>query len=409
MPRIIFLNRYFYPDHSATSQILSDLAFHLAAFGREVHVITSRQRYDDPGSKLPARESSAGLEIHRVASTRFGRSGLVGRALDYASFYVCAWRALLALARRDDIIVAKTDPPLLSILGARVARRTGAHLINWLQDLYPEVAAELGVPFFGGIFGRLLTGERDRSLLAADANVVLGERMAARVAACGVPAERIAAIGNWTDDEQIVPVAHADNPLRKKWGLADKFVVGYSGNLGRAYEFETVLGAAGKLRGDTSIAFLFIGGGKQFDDLAARVAARGLTSSFHFVPYQDRATLKYSLGVPDLHWVSLKSALEGLLFPSKLYGILAAGRPVIAITAKTGEIATLIEGHGCGVTVEPGDSGALSKAIAALARDAKRRDDMGRRARALLEANFSRARALARWQVLIEKIGAATP
>ena len=406
MPRIIFLNRYFYPDHSATSQLVTDLAFHLAAGGREVHVVTSRQRYDEPGSELAANESAGGVEIHRVVSTRFGRSGLIGRALDYASFYASAWRALRTLARPGDIIVAKTDPPLLSILGAKAARRRKTHLINWLQDLYPEVAVELGVPLIG-VLGPALTGMRDRSLAAADANVVLGERMAARVAARGVPAERIKIIANWADDEQIVPVAATENPLRKKWGLGDKFVVGYSGNLGRAYEFETLLGAAEKLRGDSRIGFLFIGGGKQFDAVAARVNERGLSSAFHFLPYQDRAALKYSLGVPDVHWVSLKPALEGLLFPSKLYGILAAGRPVIAVSARNGEIAALVERHDCGIAVEPGNAEGLAGAIIALAQDDRRRDDMGRRARALLETEFSRTRALSRWQKLIEKVGGA--
>ena len=405
MPRIIFLNRYFYPDYSATSQLVSDLAFHFAAGGREVHVVTSRQRYDDPGSELTARENVSGVEIHRVASTRFGRGGLVGRSFDYASFYYSAWRALRTLVQPGDIIIAKTDPPLLSILGAKAARRGKAHLINWLQDLYPEVAIELGVPLLGGFRGRLLAGMRDRSLAAADANIVLGARMAERIAARGVPAARIQIIANWADDEQIVPVEPADNVLRKKWGLADKFVVGYSGNLGRAYEFETLLGAAEKLRDNTRIAFLFVGGGKQFDDLAAQVTARALKPSFHFLPYQDRAALKYSLGVPDVHWISLKPSLEGLLFPSKLYGILAAGRPVVAVTAKNGEIAALVERHGCGIAVEPGDAEALAAAIATLAQDAKRCADLGRRARALLEANFSRRHAFEQWDGLIEKVG----
>ena len=145
MKRLFFLNRYFYPDHSATSQLFSDLAFHLAASGRRVHVITSQQRYDDPGSRLPAEETVNGVHVSRVPTTQFGRSGLAGRGLDYLSFYASAWRLLPKLLEQDDILVAMTDPPLVSIVAMRAAQRRGAHLVNWLQDIYPEVAVQLGI------------------------------------------------------------------------------------------------------------------------------------------------------------------------------------------------------------------------------------------------------------------------
>jgi colanic acid biosynthesis glycosyl transferase WcaI len=145
--RVIFVNRYFFPDHSATSRILSDLAFALAESGRAVCVVTSRQRYDDPQAQLPAEEKIRGVDIHRVSTARFGRSTLWGRGIDYLTFYAGAGRAIRSLARPGDIVVAKTDPPLLSVVAMRAARKAEARGINWLQDLYPEVAIELGVPF----------------------------------------------------------------------------------------------------------------------------------------------------------------------------------------------------------------------------------------------------------------------
>src|SRR5258708_21640000 len=150
MKRIIFLNRFFFPDHSATSQIVSSLAFRLAASGRHTHAIPSHQLYDDPQARLPAREPLSGVEVHRVATTQYGRSALFGRGIDYLSFYTSLWRCVLALADRGDVIVAKTDPPLLSILAMRASRRRGAHLVNWLQDLYPGLAVQLGIPLLGG-------------------------------------------------------------------------------------------------------------------------------------------------------------------------------------------------------------------------------------------------------------------
>src|ERR1700687_2917404 len=146
MARLIFVNRYFFPDHSATSQILSDLTFHLAAAGGDVHVIASRQIYDEPKVALPANETINGVNVHCVASTRFGRASLPGRVLDYLSFYRSVRGCLSAIARAGDTVVAKTDPPMLSVAVAPTARRCGAGLINWLQDIYPETATVLRVP-----------------------------------------------------------------------------------------------------------------------------------------------------------------------------------------------------------------------------------------------------------------------
>src|SRR5512140_1118252 len=162
--RIIFLNRYFYPDHSATSQMLSDLAFFLAGAGHEVCVVTSRQRYDDAGAVLPARERIDGVEVHRVRTTRFGRDNLVGRAADYATFYLAAGWRLWRIARVGDVVVAKTDPPLISVVASVVARWRRAPLVNWVQDVFPEVAEALGVRALKGPQAALLRWLRNRAL-----------------------------------------------------------------------------------------------------------------------------------------------------------------------------------------------------------------------------------------------------
>ena len=175
--KLIFVNRYFHPDISATSQMLSGLAFHLAGKGAEVHVITSRQRYDDPAAALSSSELVRGVQVHRVPTSRFGRGNLLGRVLDYASFYLSASLKLASLATRGDIVIAKTDPPLISVPAMLVARLRGAQLVNWLQDLFPEVAERAGLRL-GGIAG-LARAARNLSLRKAAANVVLGERVPA--------------------------------------------------------------------------------------------------------------------------------------------------------------------------------------------------------------------------------------
>jgi glycosyltransferase involved in cell wall biosynthesis len=404
MRRLIFVNRFFFPDHSATSQILSDLAFHLAGTGREVHIVTSSQIYDAPKAALPDYEIINDVRVHRLSSTRFGRSALLGRSIDYLSFYRSVWHCLMGLTRQGDLLVAKTDPPLVSLVVLPVARRKAAGLINWLQDLYPELAVELGVPFMRGPLAAGLSAFRNRSLRAAEATVVVGHLMGQKVEALGIPPARIHVIPNWCDDLAIQPVAQTNNPLRQTWGLDGKFVFGYSGNLGRAHEFDTLLGAAERLRDEARIVFVMIGGGKRFDELARAVEQRALAGSFRFMPYQERKMLAYSLGVPDVHWLSLNPKLEGLIVPSKFYGIAAAGKPILVIADKDGELARLVQAHGCGVVIEPGDATALVGALLRLASEPGAIREMGLRARQMLDAHFTRQKAFERWRGLLDEL-----
>jgi colanic acid biosynthesis glycosyl transferase WcaI len=313
--RVIFLNRFFYPDLSSTSQLLSDLTHDLARAGAGVAVITSRLKYDDPQARLPRREQVHGVDVYRVFSSAFGRRNLLGRAADLASFYIAAFAQLLTLAGRGDLIIAKTDPPLLSILVHAAGVMKGARFMNWLQDIYPEVASALGVRGLSGMAGRSLIAWRNASLRAAQVNVVLGQRMARHLRDAGISPDRIRIIPNWSDEQAITPMHHAANPLRVSWGLKGKFVVGYSGNLGRAHEWETMLGAARTLKNDPTIAFLMIGDGHHMAALRAAAERERLTNIL-FQPYQPTEALAASLSAADVHWISLNAELEGLVFPS---------------------------------------------------------------------------------------------
>lgn len=358
------MNRYFQPDHSATSQIASDLAFHLASRGFAVAAITSRQRYDDARARLPPRDSWNGVEIRRVWSTRFGRAGLAGRAVDYLTFYASAFFAMRR--ERGAVIIAMTDPPMLSVLAALASKR----VVNWLQDLFPEVAESLGIKA-----PKVLRRLRDWSLRRAKANVVLGELMAARV-----PNPTI--IHNWAD-ANLRPIATHNQ----------QFVVGYSGNLGRAHEFSTILGAMREL---PDVHFVFTGGGAQLEHVRREAGANA-----EFRPYAPRELLSESLSSADAHLVSLQPSLEGLIVPSKFYGILAVARPVIFIGARDGEVARIIREHRCGVVVEPGDVEGLKRAIREVAGD----PEMGRRGRELYLARFAPSHAFDAWERVLENAG----
>jgi len=399
--KVVFVNRYFYPDQSATSQMLTDLANGLAARGADVHVVCSRQLYDDPATRLAADETIFGVHVHRVATTRFGRGRLAGRAMDYASFYATCAFMLFRLLRRGDALVAKTDPPLLSLLAAPIAKIKRAALINWQQDVFPEVASQLGANPLPMGLDRLLRRMRDASLRSAKMNVLIGGRMREYLASRGIPESKLCVIENWADAEAIQPKPATASALRARLGLADRFVVCYSGNLGRAHEFETLLGAARALGEESPFIFLIIGNGAKMGSLKQAVAEHGL-ENFRFLPYQPRETLEDSLAAADVHLVSLLPALEGLIVPSKVYGILAAGRPLIFIGDDDGDVGQVVKRAQCGRVVSVGDSEALSDALRNLQAEPERLAHMGVRARQLLCEEYSLERAVERWMALIE-------
>jgi glycosyltransferase involved in cell wall biosynthesis len=392
--------------------LLSDVAFQLAERGRDIAVVTSQQTYEAADARLPARERTRGVDIWRVRTSERGRGELVGRSLDYLTFYLGAMWRVLSLARRGDVIVAKTDPPLLSVAIAPLAWIKGAKLVNWLQDVFPEVAAELEV---GAGAGRAafagMKRLRNWSLRGACMNVVVGDGMAARLRAEGVPADRIMVIPNWSDGALISPLVARDTALRHEWAPDASFVVAYAGNLGRAHDIETIVKALALLRerargGDSraaGVVFVLVGGGAQRAEFEQEIARHGLTN-VRLHPYQPRARLAETLGMADAHLVSLNPKLEGLIVPSKFYGIAAAGRPTIFIGAADGEIANILAELRCGMTIAPGNAEALVARVLELAGDPALRAELGTRARLAFEERWDRSTALARWDELFAAI-----
>ncbi len=404
MSRIVFVNRFFFPDHSATSQLLSDLAFSCAAAGHEVQVIAGRKAYGSAQKTLSPHEVVKGVRIDRVGSRRQWASGLAGRALDYVAFYAAAFFAMRRLGVAGSTIVVKTDPPLLSVVAAVALRGRRVTLVHWLQDVYPEVARELGIPLMRGPLGALLARMRDWSLRQAAMNVVVGQRMRSRIVGLGVEPEKTRVIANWIDETAIAPVPRASNPLRAAWGLDRSFVVGYSGNLGRAHEAQTLLEAAVRLKHRAGLCFLFIGGGFNLARLKSEAQARGVAALFQFQPYQSETQLSQSLSAPDAHWISLRPELEGLIVPSKVYGIAAVGRPIIAVVDAKGEVADLVRRYDCGVQVQPGDVEALVAVIQSLIDAPAQAQVWGDNARAMLDRDFSRRAALKDWADVLEGV-----
>jgi colanic acid biosynthesis glycosyl transferase WcaI len=393
--KVVFVNRFFHPDLAPTGQHAADVAFDLAAAGYQVHAVSSRLAYDGSGPGYVPEETVRGVQVHRVWTTGFGRGSLAGRALDYLSFYSSAFFALAKILERDDIVVAKTDPPLISVVAALAAWLRGARLVNWLQDVFPEAAARSGMRLLAGPIGAIARVKRNWSLRRAVVNVVLGERMAAEVARL-VPGARLRIVSNWSDGAAIRPVAPGASAMRREWGFEGKFVVGYAGNLGRVHDCETLLAAARLLAQEPGLVFSFTGGGFHFSRLReaglANVSVRG---------YVPEAQLGESLAACDVHLVTLMPALEGLVVPSKFYSAAAAGRAVIFVGDPAGEIARAIAEQGCGMNVAAGDAAGLAAAIWDLRTSPDKLRAMGERARAAFEREWDRPIALARWREVI--------
>jgi len=354
--RLVFVNRFYWPETPATAQLLTDLAEGLAGRGHEVVVLTSA------GAGLPAAEERHGVRIVRVRGTRWHRAGLPGKACDYASFFAAVLARAARLVRPGDTVVSLTDPPLLGVGLAAVARLRRAALVHWAQDIYPEIAVELA----GLKPLAWLRPFRDRAWRGARAVVTLGDDMAATVAGAGVPAARIAVIPNWAPAglAPVDPAAVAAQ--RRTWGLEGRFVVAYSGNLGRVHDLDPIVAAAALLRERADLVFLFVGGGARLAELQAAVRSRSLPNVI-FQPAQPRAGLARSLAAGDLHLVTLLPGCERYVFPSKLYGALAVGRPVLAVAAPASELARLVVREGFGVAADGRDPAALAATLGALA------------------------------------------
>ena len=392
--RLLILNQFFYPDHSATSQLMTDLAESLVGRGLTVTALAGRGRYNGGGG-LPAREDYGGVRVERAWATGFGKGSAAGRLADYLTFYLGAAWKLLALPRHD-VVMALTTPPLIGLLALAACRLKGMRLAALVQDLYPDVGVALGTFREGSLATRLLDRLNRAVLSRADRVIVLGDCMRERVAArVGRGREdRVDVIHNWADGEKVRPLADGEpNAFAEEHGLRGRFVVQFSGNLGRVNDFDTPLAAARLLKGRGEIVFLFVGDGARAGEIKEYARRHGL-KNVRLLPYQPRETLLYSLAAGDAHLVTLAAGLAGLSVPSKTYGVLAAGRPVLFVGDPRSDIARVVAEHRCGEVVPAGDAKRLAAVISSWAGDPAATLRMGREARALFLRRFDRPHAV---------------
>lgn len=404
-PRVLFLNRSYWPCAEATGQLLTELCEDLSS-QFDITVLAGQPNENPDGHAFEARGSQdhRGVRIRRVWNSRFPKSSLAGKSCNLLSYL---FGALLASVRvpRPDVVVVETDPPLLCLLGALLRWRHRCRLVVYLQDIYPDVAVAIGkLP--AGWPTTWLRRLFFRVYRTADRVVVLSEDMSKLLASEGIEPARIVTIPNWVDTRQVHPIKQ-DNPFRARHGLGERFVVMYSGNLGLCQRLDDVLQAAEQLRDRADIRWLFVGGGASRERLEATAKAERL-ENVQFLPYQPKDELAASLSGADLHVVSIDPRVINYLMPSKLYGVLASGTALLCVAPSDCELARITREAEVGVVVEPGMPKALADAVLHWSSRRAELEAMGWRGWQLAQSAYDRPKQTAAFgRMLSELLGPA--
>ena len=392
---MLVLNQYYWPGVEATAYLLHDLCSQLTA-DFDVTVVTGMIPHAD---SVPGRTIKDGVEIIRVNSTSYDRRRLSRRALNYVSYLGLSLLAALR-APKPDVVLCMTDPPIIADIALVVARRFRAPLVVISQDVFPEIAVELRrlenpvvIAFLRGLIGFYLR--------RADRVVAIGETMRDRLQTKGARPERIRVIPNWVDTHAITPMPR-DNEWAREQGLEGKFVVMHSGNIGHAQNLDALVRSATFLRDLDDVAIVLIGGGARRRELEHLTEV--LEVPIRYLPYQPREMLSQSLSAAAIHVVGLAKGLSGFVVPSRLYGILAAGRPVIIAADATSETVQLVERVQCGVVVPPARPEQLALAIRDAHDGTFDLEEMGRRSREFVVAEADRSVAYRRYSALLHEL-----
>ena len=399
-PRVLVLNQYYWPGVEATAHLLSELCEALAD-EFDVTVVTGMVA----DATTPGRGAKDGVEIVRVNSTSYDRSRLALRAANYLTYLgLSLWEALKV--ERPDVVLCMTDPPVIADVALVVARRFRVPLVVVTQDVFPEVAVALN-RLDNPLLVEVLRRATGLYLKRADRVVAIGETMRERLVAKGADRDHIAVIPNWTDTARLEPQPR-DNEWAVEHELTDKFVVMHSGNIGHAQDLDSLVRAATFLRDLERLRIVLIGGGARRDELKA-LAKRLEAENVVFMGYQERTALASSLSSADIHVVGLARGLSGYVVPSRVYGVFAVARPVIAAAEPDSETAQVVERVGAGVVIPPGRPELLARAIRSAHDGELDLEAMGRRGREYVTAEADRRVAVDRYRRLLHELANGRP
>jgi glycosyltransferase involved in cell wall biosynthesis len=387
MKTVLILSQFFHPDVAATGQVLTQLAEDLTKHGIGIKVITGQptQNVETKGEIL-RRETYCGIDIWRVNYLRLNKQKRLGRIIGYLSFFLAVIWKIPSVGKFDDVLIV-SNPPILPLVGHCLKKIKKIQFTYLLHDLYPDVAILMGATLKNSLFSRIMNWVQGKVFLSTDNIVVLGRDAKLLLEEKGVSPEKIKVITNWADKEIIDRRTGID--LVETLGFKNRFVIMYTGNLGLFYDFHTIIHVMEKLKDIQNLLLVFIGEGGNKEPMQQLVKEKGL-NNIKFFPFQPKENYGDLLNVADILLVTLAKGLEGISVPSKTYGYLAAGKPILAVVPKESEIGLLVVEDSCGLRVDPKNIDELEDAIRRLYFDKDLQERLGKLAKQTFDERFQR-------------------
>jgi len=401
MPKLLIISQVYPPDPAAVGQQLADVAEEMVRRGWQVQVWTAAQGYEDPSVRYPRRELRAGVQVSRLPWSSFGKGSIAVRLMAQLFFMVQAMlRALVT--RGPTAILVSTSPPFAGFGGCVLSVLRRVPLVWWVMDINPDQMVTSGRLSARSLVARMFDWMNRRTLMQARDVIVLDRFMRDRILQKAPVEAKLHVVPPWPHDNVLADIPHDSNPFRRQHGLTESFVVMYSGNHGYSTPLDTLLEAAKRLRGESRLKFIFIGGGvvkKEIDAMVAREAPPNILS----LPYQPLADIRYSLSAADVHVVSIANEGVGIVHPCKVYGALAIGRPVIALAPAASYAADILDQHRVGWLIEHGEVDRLVALLKELlAMPGTELATMGQAAKEAVRECYSRDRLLGRVCDIVE-------
>jgi glycosyltransferase involved in cell wall biosynthesis len=399
---VSIITQFYPPDYAATGQFVNDLAIALVQQGFDVSVFTGMPGYAFSETDVNRQENIDGVFVRRTGSVQLMSKRIRNKVFGSVLFLIrCAIKFRHKKIRGSHLVLTSA-PPFLGLIGWFYNKLFNHTYSCIIYDVYPEVAVRMGVvgndhwivKFWE--FVNLKVWQRAESL------IVLSEPMKQLLVQKNAElADKIHVIHSWADPKFIRPIAKSDNWFATQHKLTDRFVVLYSGNLGRCHDSDTILKCAQLLSNRTDIQFVFIGNGVGAQSIKTAIESGELPNALQ-LPYQDKEVLPFSLTACDLSLVSILPNVGDTIAPSKMYGILAAGRPVAAICPDDSYLREIVQAGDCGDCFENGDAQGLADFICFLASNPYIKERLGKNARKLLELHYTVDKAVPKY---IEALG----
>lgn len=393
---ILIFNRSFSPDIEATGQLLGELCEDLISFRHDITVICGKPYHTD--NKKYSLEK---VNVLRVWGTAFPKHILFFRLVNLGFYFLFSFFTAF-FVKRPDVIIAQTDPPLSCLLGLFFSRWYKAKFIYTVKDMHPDIGILTG-KLKNPLLNFILEKSNMISYQKADKIVCIGKDMKERILKKGINDTKIEVVNDWIDIKEIYPIENNKNPFLEKNGLKNKFIVMYSGNLGLTQGLEKVIDIASHFKEKDELKFVFIGEGANKSNLQNKAKSLNLNNVV-FLPYQPKDELKYSLSAANLHLITMEKGLSGVMVPSKIYGILASGRPFIGCVDSDSEIAYIANKYNCGFIINPEDKNEMTARINWCLNNRSNLEGMNKNSRKAAEEKYNRKTSTSRFNEILLKI-----